>query len=405
MVEKIKSYKQLNALTSLRFFAAVHVVLYHLYSNGYLSFYFNGPFHVDVADYFLLSYLENGYSSVSLFFTLSGFILVYAYQDRPLIAFDDRMKFYISRVSRIYPVYLGALLLIAPLIIFLVVIGQKSTTNALVGLFLNLLLIQAWIAPSALSWNAPGWSLSVECFFYLCFPYIYKKIRDFESSKLIYVALMVYMIGLLIPVLYIIYSPDGVAYDALPHAYFSQAPLLVTLKFLPFLRVHEFFIGIVAGLIYLKKSVNFKKWVFDCITLFLCVLYFLILVYSRPRFFPLLHNGVLSPLFAMLIFAIANGNLNDFVKFNSPIELLGRASFSLYLIHSPILLIWIRAWGGSNSIESGMYSFGIVFVFSVLLSVVFFKCIEEPLRIFLQKHIWCLFLYISKLNGKSRKYL
>src|SRR5437660_7992327 len=65
---------RLPALTSLRFFAAAHVVIFHFLAMQI----FWGP-----AWYQKLSSI--GYVGVSFFFVLSGFILVYTYAGRPMI--------------------------------------------------------------------------------------------------------------------------------------------------------------------------------------------------------------------------------------------------------------------------------------------------------------------------------
>jgi peptidoglycan/LPS O-acetylase OafA/YrhL len=62
---------RLPALTSLRFFAALHLCVFHLYAMKIAAY--AGWFH-QVASI--------GYVGVNFFFVLSGFILVYTYADR-----------------------------------------------------------------------------------------------------------------------------------------------------------------------------------------------------------------------------------------------------------------------------------------------------------------------------------
>src|SRR5438270_13969844 len=90
---------RLPALTSLRFFAALHVMFFHLYA-------------MRVTDWtgWRRQISSIGYVGVSFFFVLSGFILVYTYADRPISA----VEFWRARFARIYPSYLFSLVFTAP---------------------------------------------------------------------------------------------------------------------------------------------------------------------------------------------------------------------------------------------------------------------------------------------------
>lgn len=137
-------------LTSLRFFAAAAIVIYHMSVYGLMPF---GE----------LPALANG---VSLFFVLSGFILAYNYPDMQ----DGIWRFYLSRFARLWPVHCFTL----GLVIFLLPqLGNWATQPEGYPLFWsNLFLVQSWIPNSAhtLSFNGVAWSISAEMFFYAAFP-------------------------------------------------------------------------------------------------------------------------------------------------------------------------------------------------------------------------------------------
>lgn len=117
--------------------------------------FFSGPTRIVLAVFF-----GQGRSGVSFFFILSGFLL--AWSARPG---DTPGRFYRRRFARIYPSYLAVL--------GLAVLSRLLTDPT--GLVFGLptpLLLQAWFPSSDFyfAWNVPAWSLSVEAFFYLCFP-------------------------------------------------------------------------------------------------------------------------------------------------------------------------------------------------------------------------------------------
>lgn len=92
----------LTALTGLRFLAAIHVVLFHRREA------FPGlPYAVE-------NLLVSGNIGVNLFFVLSGFVLAYNYMNDD--GLPSRREFWVARFARIYPVYLLAFLLFAPVV-------------------------------------------------------------------------------------------------------------------------------------------------------------------------------------------------------------------------------------------------------------------------------------------------
>ena len=88
---------RLNALTGLRCFAAVNIVLFHFSNPQWFGF--------------LAPVVDAGYVSVSYFILLSGFVLGYNYNARARAGELDRLRFYEARFTRLYPIYLLSLFL------------------------------------------------------------------------------------------------------------------------------------------------------------------------------------------------------------------------------------------------------------------------------------------------------
>lgn len=113
-------------------------------------------------------FLERAYLAVDFFFVLSGFVLTHAYlprADRP----DFLKRFFIDRVARLYPLYA---LTLAVLVVLNIVFyrsagfGLEKGWSYQDGYFytfiVGALLLQNSGLTTGPSWNAPGWSISVE---------------------------------------------------------------------------------------------------------------------------------------------------------------------------------------------------------------------------------------------------
>lgn len=146
----------LHALTGLRFFAAFYVIILHtrlgvtLLSHG---FHLAGTF------------VGNGYLAVTLFFMLSGFILSYNYRGQ-IETRNHAFRFWEARFARVWAAYLFSLLCSSfPL----------SHIPRLPLALATIFMVQSWnpYHPEYSGlWNFVCWSLSVEAFFYIVFPFL-----------------------------------------------------------------------------------------------------------------------------------------------------------------------------------------------------------------------------------------
>ena len=149
---------QLKPLTSLRFFAALWVVLYTYVKE------LNVPIH--------FALLDKGYLGVDMFFVLSGFILSYVYLEAFGQKRFDYQQFVVQRLARVYPLHIATLLFTIILIGGAAFKGVELDPNAAnwSALPAHLLLLQSWGLASTAAFNHPSWSISAEWFAYLTFP-------------------------------------------------------------------------------------------------------------------------------------------------------------------------------------------------------------------------------------------
>ena len=148
----------IKPLTSLRFFAAYWVVLFHYWPK--------------LAGAVTPALVAKGYLGVELFFVLSGFILAHVYLgavEAGRFAYGD---FLWARLARIYPMHLATLVGLGLMAGVALAAGLPVDPNvvSLQALPANLALVQAWGMAPVAGWNHPSWSISAEWFAYLTFP-------------------------------------------------------------------------------------------------------------------------------------------------------------------------------------------------------------------------------------------
>ena len=322
---------RLPAITTLRFFAAFHVVLFHMRVIGILP---GGP-------WWYQNFASIGYVGVNFFFVLSGFILVYTYDGPSLNA----GKFWWARFARIYPAYLLSLIVAAPFFFFALrqlnlPFYAWSKQHTFWACTLTLSLLQAWAPRAALTWNSVCWSLSVEAFFYLVFPFFLLRSRKLSPSALLIAVFALWCASLTFTCGYVLLHPDGAANvnSGATDLFWKNV-----LSFNPIVRLPEFLVGMMAGRLFLREIAGanggtiFKKR-FATLLVLAGLLAFACVVAFAPRIpNPLLSAGLLSPAFAALIFGVAQQPRWLSFLAHPWLVLLGDASYSLYLLHSLVI--------------------------------------------------------------------
>lgn len=365
----------LAALAGVRFFAAIHVAIFHVCQIGFLmavqpskDAVVMAPWARQVWDLFnrnpvLLGIAKTGYCELSLFFILSGFILAYSHPVGPAGQFDSR-GYFIHRAARILPMYYFSLFFSLPVfIVFSLMPGSPvSRPIVIAALILVPLLLHAWSPLLAVfPWNPPSWSLSVEAFAYLAFPWATIRAAASTTRTVMTFAVACWIASLAAPIAYMALNPDHLPTNAAglpvldwategPVASQGNAVAHVPLwanfvRYNPILRLPEFLLGVVMGRLFADRAAqkahvrrNSGGWI-----LFACVLA-LLAIFTISDHIPyiLLHNGLLSPIFAIAIVALAMGGgwIGRFCA-SRPIVLLGESAYGIYMLHYTILLVLI----------------------------------------------------------------
>jgi len=303
--------ERLNALTGLRSFAAVNIVLFH----------FSNPQWFGI----LAPVVNAGYASVSFFILLSGFVLAYNYAERARQGQLDRVRFWKARLTRLYPIYLLSLLMSWRM----VTVEYHAHTHGMfwAGMVLSPLLLQGWIPSIATFLNTPAWTMSAESFYYSLFPWLAKAKRPSRIARSLVLLAVVWLLGMVPGTLYVIFSPDGIAH---PDRW-SWGPWLQALKYTPLPHLASFVFGILlAGLDELLGRAGKVRFLLG-----LCgfAALFSVLELGSQVPYAIIHDGLLMPLFGCIILGLAGQNPLSKLLSLRPLVFVGEASYCLYLLH------------------------------------------------------------------------
>ena len=355
---------RLPSLTSLRFFAAFHVALFHMKETGVLS-----------RPRWLVDFAGIGYTGVSFFFVLSGFILVYTYWSRTTSIRD----FWQTRFARIYPAYLFSLLIMFPFFYWgthamHVPFFAFSEQHFVVACILVVLLLQAWVPPAALAWNSVAWSLSVEAFFYAIFPFALERFGKLSRAALWTIVTVCWVAGIAISAGYLASRPAGM--PNVSSADWSSAVQFV--KFFPLVRLPEFLMGMACGFLFLKSEHNPRL----ALPLTALGLVGVVATTVASRFVPYLvvHTALPGPAFAAIVYGMALQPKWASWLANRALVLFGDASYSFYLLHT--MLVWpffhdFKTQALRNQSVLGVLAWTVMML---TISCLVYKLIEEPSR-------------------------
>jgi peptidoglycan/LPS O-acetylase OafA/YrhL len=282
---------------------------------------------------------------LGFFFVLSGFILQTLYRGR-LAETGAWRRYGVSRVARIYPVYLIGVLLMAP-----------AYAVADWGAIPQFFLVQCWTLFTTnwgwQNWNPPAWMLSIEFFFYLCFPLMCGAIERAPRRALI--------AGVAAVVLFVLITGSANPPDA--HQRFVWMEYVP----LPVLRLPEFVAGTLIAEWQARRGVR-KLPVAPELAL---VAFAVVLGWNV---FPA-QAALACILATLVILGLVNAPHAPFTRLMNtrPFLLLGAASYALYILHEPVNFA-LRAIAGGRSLLALQYPIDLVLSIAVLF------LIETPAR-------------------------
>lgn len=361
------SHTRLDSIQVLRAVAALFVLVTHvgMYEVRYISGIDQSRArYVDaesVAEHFLFAYFgQIGASGVDLFFVISGFVMVHVtWGVRRTIR--NGIAFMYNRIARVYPMYWLAtlFLLVSAVTGFL----QLQRPVPYESFFRHLILLP----PGGYPFLDVGWSLIYELYFYVAFAFGYYLLRLRTWAFLVLWAALIILVRML-------FSPEQWVLSTMSSYY-----------------CFEFILGAFVGLYFhhLPKALVIPIFVGAVIAL-IAVWVIVFLDGDALAFYSLERALVYGALYALLVLAVVNFEVLYGVTFPRVAVVLGDASYSLYLLHLPILAItaWLwynaslRIWTheviGASLVDNITYAV-LAAAASIWISVLVSKKVEMPL--------------------------
>ncbi|HSC37189.1 MAG TPA: acyltransferase family protein, partial [Chitinophagaceae bacterium] len=301
----------------------------------------------------------------------SGFLIVYMYYDKVAPARDWLQKYFTNRFARIYPVYF--------LLLTITVLLQHD--------FRPLFLLKNYTLTHALVYNLkdvaiqPSWSLTVEECFYFFAPLIMLIARRYHFFKSLLLGIALLLGALLI---------------TRANITLLRTPLFV-FRSTFFGHFLEFYAGMFVALLALRRDKTGAAVRSGAVftiaggagaAVVIAVLLYLNAVQTTVNpFVPVLINNFILPIpIAILYYGlISEKTLASRFLSSWLLGLLGRTSYSFYLVHMLVIdylaMPWLLKYFGVH------YNLFVLatYLLAQLAALVLFLLFEEPLNIYIRK--------------------
>lgn len=341
-----------KGLNTLRFYAAVSVVIHHIMYNPRV--WYGLPDLPDTVGRFFL----NGTDAVHLFFVLSGFLITYLMLvERERTGTVSVKKFYVRRILRIWPLYY-ALILVSALVLPIILTNFKNPM-ATPLLAVLLLIFQGNIA-FILYYPFPPlehlWSIAIEEQFYLVIPHVGKSGANLVK---VFIAVIAFWWFLM-------------AFTAWrdPNDFFT---ILIAYMRYDCIAVG----GLFACAYYFKAAL--LKWIYHPVIGGLSILVTVIVAAVVPETLGIPYTVFTAVMFGILILNIAT-NENFILKLYHPwLEEAGNWSYGIYMLHPLMLLIFLNF--AHERMHEPFYQFAIypiIVLGTIGLSWLSYRFFESP---------------------------
>lgn len=355
--------KRLDQLTFIRFGMVVLIVFFHGYGGIYTEWALRIPF--------FNALLGTATTAVGYMYVLSGFVMSLVYH-RPGEKFEV-VNYWKARLIKIYPLYLIAFFLTCLYYLdpFISVKPQK--------ILANIFAVQAWIPAYAQSFNYPAWSITVELFFYLIFPFLTLWLYRISTKKIIWGTMIFWVVSQLV-------------YHVLWIGWLETQRQFV-LYFPPF-HLSSFIMGVAGGVWYVRegrlRTINSSLNVF---LLGLSIIFSLGYLILGMTYIPSLPHGlqpmagILAPIMLLFIITLSLDKTKLSTSLQHPwLLILGESSYAIYILHVPVSWLFEKYLTELHATNPAWISSVFNLPLIVILSVLLHLYVDTPVRDWLRDY-------------------
>lgn len=348
---------KLPSLTGSRFWAAFLVFLFHSSLPSDLA-----PFSDPTTQHVFAAIVgKAGWLGVSYFFILSGFIMVWSAKDN-----DTVNDFYLRRFAKIYPTH--CLTWAIAFVVGAVGVGEYKLWSS------NLLLLNTWVDDVKYFFvaNRPSWSLCIEAFFYLLFPFMFKVMKVIPRKFDLLGLILATAVSLLVQTyIYIWVEPNHM----MGAFHISQRQFWVSYIFPP-PRLFEFLAGMFAARLLMHGRAPLLSKT--------AALALLLATYVGAMFIP--YQFGMSVVYiipvSLLIISIARDDLaaRKTVLNGKTSVWLGEISYAFYMVHFLVLFFFLNLVDGKKfSLPEGTALIAVALILSVSCASFVYRYFEVPM--------------------------
>lgn len=298
-------------LNGLRAIAALIVLVWHV--DQYIEL-----FDLQAYGFYLNKMAEH---AVDLFFVLSGFLITYLLLlEKEQAGIIRLKKFYLRRILRIWPLYYLALL-ISLIFIYFGIVPLPNNISFSVLCYTFLLANLAYILKINIKSITPLWSVGVEEQFYLLWPNIVQRTRQYVK-----VFIAVYIFYILLKIFF----------------YLLLTPQSAVFRFIDVTRINIMCMGAVGAVLYYRQNSYLKHLYRKEVQLIAWGILIASCIYSPIHIRPFFDADINAFIYLILILNVAT-NPNTLVVLENPyISLLGKISYGIYVYH--LIIIYLFAY-------------------------------------------------------------